>query len=139
IAAEHLLERGFRHLAYYGIAGRWFSRERARGFTTRAAEAGISAEVFTPPRLRNERAGWRERIDPLCAWLRNLPKPIGILAAQDYRARMLVVACEEAGLRVPEEIAVMGVDNDAAICAFHHPTLISVSRNSRAVGRAAAE
>ena len=139
IAAEHLLERGFRHLAYYGIAGPYFSKERERGFTLRSAEAGIPAEVFTPPRLRNARAGWRERIDPLCAWLRQLPKPVGILAAQDYRARMLADVCEETGLRMPEEIAVMGVDNDAAICAFHHPTLTSVSRNSRAVGRAAAE
>jgi len=139
IAAEHLLERGLRRLAYYGVSGHWFSDQRARGFMQRAAQAGVKVTVFRPSRLLNVRAGWRDRVKPLCDWLRSLPKPMGILAAQDYRARMVAVACETLGLRVPADVAIVGVDNDTSICALSHPTLTSVSRQSRSVGRSAAE
>jgi LacI family transcriptional regulator len=139
IAAGHLLERGLRRLGYYGVGDCWFSDQRERGFTQCAAERGVRVAVFRLSPLLNARVSWRERMKPLYGWLRSLPKPVGILAAQDYRARMVAGACETLGLRVPDDVAIVGVDNDTAICALSHPTLTSVSREFRSVGRAAAE
>ncbi len=77
---------------------------------------------------------WAYRIASLTRWLSLLPRPTGIFAVHDYRSQFLIEACQEAGLRVPADIAVVGMDNNEAICEHIVPTLSSVSRSSLGVG-----
>jgi LacI family transcriptional regulator len=138
LAAEHLLERGLRRLAYCGFAELWYSRERCRGFVERAAQAGVSVEVFNAPHAARQPTSWQRRIDPLARWLRSLRPPMGLLAIHDYRARIVIDQCLELGLRVPHDVAVIGVDNDTTVCDYGTPTLSSVSRSAWRVGYEAA-
>jgi LacI family transcriptional regulator len=127
MAADHLLNLGLRHLAYYGLLGPWYSRERQRGFMDRAREAGVPCEVLeTPPNL-DPRSTLRQRRDPVNRWLQTLQLPVGILAVHDYRARVLADECMLLGLRVPHDVAVLGVDNDLTACEFSQLSLSSVS------------
>lgn len=134
LAAEHLLERGLRRLAYYGYGELWFSQERCAGFAERAREAGVPCEVLEVPVAHEPRQTWLDAVAPLTRFLRRLRPPVGLLAVQDYRARAVVDECQRLGLRVPHDVAVIGIDDDPTICEFCRPTLSSVSRNSYRLG-----
>lgn len=137
VAAEHLLALGLRHFAYYGIEGPWFSAERERGFAGRLAEAGRACSAFRQ-RPRERSGGWPARHARLARWLRALPKPVGLLAVHDYRARVVMELCAQLGLSIPGEVAVLGVDNDEATCDYCVPSLSSVSRDPFRCGEEAA-
>ncbi len=130
LAAEHLLERGFPRLAYYGIQGVAYSALRANGFQYVADKAGVPCDVLQAARVRNPRASWRQRVQPLELWLRRLKPPVGLMAVHDYRARVVIDECRLLGLRVPEDVAVVGVDNDPSVCDFAQPTLTSIARHA---------
>lgn len=138
MAAEHLLERNLTNLAYFGWSELWYSLERHRGFSASAAEAG--ANCF--PYLRRwddvVNLTWSQRLKAPVKWLATLPLPCGIFASQDARAQLLLEACHEAGLRVPNDIAIVGMDNNETICEHSIPKLTSISRNSANVGYQAA-
>jgi LacI family transcriptional regulator len=138
LAAEHLLDRGLRRLAYFGIKGLWYSQQRHLGFADRAEKAGVPCEVFEVPWNAHDHRTWQNRMVPLIRWLRKLRPPVGLLAVQDYRARAVVDECQRLGLDVPHDVAVMGIDNDSTVCEFCRPTLTSVSRNPWQLGQAAA-
>ena len=70
----------------------------------------------------------------LAAWLKTLPKPIGLMAANDKRARHVLEACHTYGLKVPEEVAVIGVDNDEVLCELSSPQLSSVEQDAKRIG-----
>lgn len=139
LAAEHLLDRGFRRLAYYGyprtrING--WSEDRGRAFKQRAAEAGIECSVYTS---RQETARkWRELQRGLIAWLRSLKTPVGLMGCNDAGARHVLEACRTMGARVPDDVALIGVDNDETICDLTSPPLSSVEQGARRMGYAAA-
>jgi LacI family transcriptional regulator len=128
LAAEHLLGRGLRRLAFYGETAQWFARQRRLGFVQRALEAGAPCAELKMPAPTNGRASWQQRIAPLQRWLQSLDPPVGVMALQDYRARVLVDECQRLGLRVPHDVAIIGVDNDPIVCEFCRPTLSSVDR-----------
>ena len=134
LAAEHLLERGLRRLAYFGLEGFWFSQLRGRGFAERAEEAGATCDVLQVPRRLGPGANWHERTELLVRWLGQLSPPVGLLAVQDYRARAVMEECERLGLRIPHDVAVIGMEDDPTLCEFCRPTLSSVSRNSWRLG-----
>jgi LacI family transcriptional regulator len=138
MAAEHLLDRGSRRLAYFGLAGPWYSAERKQGFADRAKQAGVPCEIFDMPPNTDVRASWQQRRHAVAAWLKTLRTPIAILAVHDYRARVLVDECLRLGLNVPHDVAVLGMDNDLTACEFSQPTLSSVSRAAWTVGFEAA-
>ncbi len=130
LAAEHFLERGFPRLAYYGIQGVAYSALRAQGFRHAAEKAGVACDVLQAARVRHPRASWRERVHPLEQWLRRLVPPVGLMAVHDYRARVVIDECRLLGLRVPDDVAVLGVDNDPGVCEFAQPTLTSIARHA---------
>ena len=130
LAAEHLLERGFRRLAYCGTDGLLYSRLRAEGFAHVARAAGAACHVLQTPGAFRPGATWQKHTAPLERWLRRLERPVGVLAIHDYRARVIVELCHALGLRVSRDVAVVGVDNDPTVCEFCRPTLSSVSRNA---------
>ncbi|MFO0890335.1 MAG: substrate-binding domain-containing protein [Isosphaeraceae bacterium] len=133
MAAEHLLERGFRHHAYVGVDGRVWSQLRQEGFVKRIREAGFEPHLYQPPRSARDRVWGREQ-PSLARWLRSLPKPIGLMACNDDRGREVLEACRAGGLRVPEDVAVVGVDDDELLCELADPPLSSVALNAEAGG-----
>jgi LacI family transcriptional regulator len=133
LAAEHLLERGLRHYAYVGVHGRVWSERRQEGFCARVREAGFEARAYVPPRAMRDRV-WEREQPVLARWLSDLPRPIGLLACDDERGREVLEACRVGGRQVPEEIAVVGVDNDELLCELADPPLSSVALNAEAGG-----
>lgn len=138
LAAEHLSERGFRHFAFVGVWGDppWSTR-RAQGFAARLDEAGLPCHEFPLPQAAPDRRWGREQAI-LGAWLRELPKPLGVLACDDDRGRQVLEASRGAGLQVPEDVAVVGVDNDELLCELSDPPLSSVALNTEQAGYEAA-
>lgn len=138
-AAEHLLSLGLRHFAYYGIEGPWYSEVREQGFAARLRESGFSCAVFRQSNDRIAAVSWHKRHMRLQHWLSVQPKPLGLLAVHDYRARVVMELCERLGLSIPDDVAVLGVDNDPTTCDYCTPTLSSVSRDPFAYGIATAK
>ncbi len=137
LAAEHLISLGLKNLAYHGVQGRWYSDERLKGFKQAAREAGLKVNSFCLPHMTRD-ALWNERYEPIKRWLKTLPLPSGLFAVHDYRALIVLSACREIGLRVPEDLAVIGSDNDLMVCEFSTPTLTSVCVNAFRMGYEAA-
>ena len=134
LAAEHLLDRGLRRLAYYGLKGFWFSELRARGFVDCAEQAGATCDVLQAPRVSGPWTSLEKRTNLLSEWLKQLRPPVGLLAVQDYRARAVIEECERLGLHIPHDVAVVGMEDDPTLCEFSAPTLSSVARDSWLLG-----
>ena len=135
LAADHFIERDFRHIAYLGDDRFRWSHNRRDAFVA-AAGQGRTVAVYEPP--RRGRAGSADD-DAIEAWLVSLPKPVGLLACYDIRGRQALDACRRAGLAVPDEVAVLGVDDDELLCGLASPPLSSVIPDSSGAGRLAAE
>jgi len=131
-AAEHLLERGFRHYAMLKGADVWATRLRARGFCERLAAEGHKVEVT--------RAAWRDRHHPgtdagdLGRWLATLPKPCALFCSSDAVAWQGLVSCQVVGVEVPDEVAILGVDDNEMFTRAVTPALSSVRTNSEKIG-----
>lgn len=138
LAAEHLLAREIRRFAYYGLKRVWYARQRGQGFVERLREAGFPCAVMETASTLGKNQTWLRWLQELCGWLKKMKPPFGIMAADDNRARMIVDACQQAGLFVPHDVAVIGVDNDQLACEISRPTISSVARNGREIGYHAA-
>lgn len=138
LAAEHLLERGFRHFAYCGEPRFHWSTRRAEFFSRHLARAGFGCDVYAPAPTGRRRAATEGEVAGIARWLKARPKPVGVLACYDIRGQQVLEACRLAGLRVPDEVAVMGVHNDDVLCDLCDPPLTSVIPNARRAGYVAA-
>lgn len=141
--AEHLIERGFEHFAFYENNEFEWSRRRREGFVEVLNSHGLTCQVYSSQFATN-RLGtprfWEEQQQQLVEWLRqSLPKPAGIMASSDLMGQNLLEACQRAEIHVPEEVAVVGVDNDETICRIAWPPLSSVIANHSGRGYAAAQ
>jgi LacI family transcriptional regulator len=132
---EHFVERGLRHVAFCGDARFGWSVNRAAAFAHHARCRGAVPHEFTlePSRIRSQD---RAR---LAAWLRRLPHPVGVLACYDIAGQEVLEACRVAGLQVPDEVAVIGVDNDDLFCNLTSPPLSSIQPDTMRTGYLAAE
>ncbi len=144
LASEHLLERGFRHFAFCGFNGADYSDARRERFARRIVDSGYACSVFEDPHaphgagtLEYEEHGLKYE-DRVARWLHQLPKPVGLMACNDIRGQQVLNACRDVGLNVPDEIAVIGVDNDEMLCELSDPPLSSVAPNSKRIGYEAA-
>jgi LacI family transcriptional regulator len=137
LAAEHLLERRLTRFAYVGREDRGWSGRRERTFRDYLAQQGFVPYVYPPPRLKRDRV-WEREQSFLARWMNRLPTPIGVFACDDDRGREVLEACKLAGLSVPEDIAVVGVDNDEVFCELADPPLSSVALNAETAGYRAA-
>jgi LacI family transcriptional regulator len=136
--AEYFLERGFRRLAFIGMRGHKWAEERRLAFVEAAARRGIEvAEQDSPYDPLPLQLDASVRGD-LQRWLVKLPKPVGIAACNDHTGRSVLGQCRELDLAVPEDIAVLGVDNDDLICETADPTLSSVVADHFRIGYEAA-
>lgn len=140
MAAEYLMGLGFRSFGYCGIASRTidpWNRERQETFVARVSEHGHRCAVFS--KRYSPSHSWEQLQEALFVWLSKLPKPAGVLAANDVRARHLLEACRRFDLRVPDDVAVLGVDNDDIICDLATPPLSSIVQGTEEIGYQAAE
>lgn len=145
-AADHLLDRGFRNFAYCGLPGVQFSDRRCQAFLAYLQSKGFSAAVYEPPlaRRRSPDAITQElrgslQSEHIAVWLKSLPRPLGLMACNDARGRHVLDACYAHDVKVPEEIAVIGVDNDEVICDLAVPPLSSVEPDTIRIGFEGAE
>lgn len=138
LAADHLLERQFSHYAYVGMEDRCWSRRRERVFRELLQEVGFEVHSYSQPQRRRDRV-WEREQKFLADWIGQLPTPLGLFACNDDRGREVLEACHLAGVHVPEDVAVVGVDNDEVFCNLANPPLSSVALNAETAGfRAAA-
>jgi LacI family transcriptional regulator len=141
LAAEHLLERGFQHFGFCGWPRGLNARmdERCDLFVQHVEAAGFHCDVF-PARSGHRPAGlWEFEQEEIAAWVRALPKPVGVMACYDDRGQHVLAACQLAEVQVPDEVAVIGADNDELLCSLADPPLSSVHSGFDRVGYAAAE
>lgn len=144
IAADHLLERKFEHFAFCGFAGVNYGEQRCQHFVQYVRGAGHEVAVYQDPAPGGgastssieSRGLLAERT--LAKWLRALPKPVGLMASNDIRARQVLSICTDCGISVPDEIAVIGVDNDELLCELSNPSLTSVVPDTETIGYNAA-
>jgi LacI family transcriptional regulator len=142
MAAQHLIDRGFEVFGFLGHRGHPWSDQRQSAFEELvnrnkgkcyAFESGRAADVSD---LRE--GVWGTEIDLIADWVRSLPKPIGLMACNDFRALQLLSACQLANVAVPEQAAVIGVGADDVACELADPSLSSVTLNAWRMGYEAA-
>ena len=135
VAASHLFDAGtFRSFAFVpDVRHAEWGRRRGHAFAAYLKGHGFRVSTYRHPR------GKVRDIAEIAAWLQRLPKPCGLFAAFDDRAMDVFEACHVAGLRIPRDVAIVGVDNDPLICEHMAPPLTSVQPDHVAAGRLAAE
>jgi LacI family transcriptional regulator len=135
VAAEHLLERGFKHFAFCGDARFNWSRWREERFVAHVKAAGHACRCYQPTTASADLAA---QVAAIARWLRELPKPVGVMACYDIRGQQVLDACRNERLAVPGDVAVIGVDNDELLCELASPPMSSVIPNTHRTGYEAA-
>ena len=137
LAAEHLLDRGLRQFGFCGVRANW-SQRACEAFVEALSAVGHPCQVYELPLHGRLRPSWESDQERLARWIRQLPKPAGIMACSDSRAQRVLEACGRVGVMIPDDVAVIGSGNDETICEFGDPPLSSVVPGYRQVGYEAA-
>jgi LacI family transcriptional regulator len=139
LAADHLLERGFRCFAFCGFAASAWSRRRQEGFAAALQQRGEWCGAYESPWGGGSRyCPGEQEYEKISRWLASLPQPLGVLACNDERGHHVLDACQRIGATVPDEVAVLGVDDDDLLCSLCRPPLSSVVPNPERIGYEAA-
>jgi LacI family transcriptional regulator len=143
LAASHLLERGLRYFAFCGFVDCAWSTLREKVFAAFLTNKGFHSEarrihLSNWITRSNSLQSWEHEQPVLSKWLQALPKPVGVMACNDACGRAVLEACAAAQLHVPDDVAVVGVDNDELLCELSTPPLSSVALNIEAAGYEAA-
>ena len=136
LAVDHFVQRGFKNFAYCGDDTFLISEHRGLAFAKALAASGLNAYSFH--RSYPDSVPISHRISEIGDWLADLPKPLAVFACYDRRGQHILDACRLRGIAVPEQVAVLGVDNDELICEMAAPPLSSVIPNARRTGYEAA-
>ncbi len=140
IGARHFLDRGLKHFGFVGYQDYEFSIGRERGFRNTLRQAGYGMERYYEKNLKRiDPSGYWYLDTKLMRWLEQVPKPIGILTSHDPQAVLIAENCIQLRLRVPEEIAIVGVDDDDLLCGMARPNLSSVALPGLRIGMEAAK
>ena len=144
LAAEHLIERGFHSIGYYGPPERYWSRRRLAGVREAVkfalgGSAGDRVESFFVSDESFAKDGWNAYQERLAKWIASRPRPFGLVCGNDVYGVRALDACGRAELSVPEEVAVVGADDDTELCELCDPPLSSVAFDSERVGYEAAQ
>ena len=137
--AEHLLDRAFSHLAFCGYSNDGWSLERRRGFEEAVEAVGLGCHLLETEWPHVLTPDWDlQEQDSIMEWLRELPKPVGIMACHDMRALQVISATHQCGFSIPDEVAVLGANNETVRAQISHPPLSSVPVNALEWGQTAA-
>jgi len=133
MAAEHFVERGFKHFAYCGDSRFVWSQHRGQGFSDALANMGHPTvhEYKLPPGTVHEAD---DEMLAIKSWLISLPKPVAVFCCYDIRGRLVLDTCRNYSLPVPDRVAVLSVDNDELLCSLAHPPLSSIIPNAMRTG-----
>jgi LacI family transcriptional regulator len=140
LAAEHFLERGFRHFAFCGYPGVSFSDQRYEHFVRILKAYRYTTSVYRARRpssisdIHVHETSGELAESQIAEWLKTLPYPVAVFACNDIRGRQVLAACASAGLDVPDEVAVLGVDNDEIVCGLSRPALSSIEQDAFKLG-----
>jgi len=126
MAAHHLLDKGFRHFAFCGYPGLFWSDQRFEGFERALRQAGCTVDLFVPPAGRRRLPRESEQTS-LASWLMALPKPVGLMACIDERGQQVAEVCQSASLSIPDHVAIIGVNNDELVCTLSNIPTSSVA------------
>ena len=142
LAASHLADKGIEHFAFAGFSDHHWSSERLKGYVAGLSERGLDdpnlVKVHQSEWSSASQSGWQAQQDQIVEWVKALPRPVGIFACNDFRAQHVLEACQTAKASMPDEIAVLGVDNDHVLCDFCDPPLSSVIPAGERIGYQAA-
>jgi LacI family transcriptional regulator len=138
LAVGHLVDCGLRNLAFFGDPFYNWSRWRQQRFRELMRERDYPELVYTLPERTDPQVRWYEHREAIRDWLVSLPKPVGIFACYDACGQQLLEICRSYDMLVPEDVAVIGMDNDELICQLATPPLSSVIPDSRKTGYLAA-
>lgn len=137
LVAEHFLSRGFHNFVFYSITDNWSYQARGAGFVQALKASGYPCtwlRWLPSPAYRNDREQWRHRRKWLLSQLQATPKPLAIFAANDDQALDVLEACESAGLSVPEQVAIVGAENDLLSPDTMRTPISSVDTNLETLG-----
>jgi LacI family transcriptional regulator len=139
LGVAHFVDRGFRDLAFCGDPGFQWSAWRQDHFHRAATAAGCRCDIYESIPRNSADYSWEADRDRMARWVGSLPKPVGIMACYDIKAQQLLDVCRGLKVSVPEQVAVLGVDNDRLVCELSDPPLSSVIPNTARAGYEAAE
>ena len=125
MAADFFLQRGFKNFAFFGYKNACWSQERCEGFKDEITKFGFQKNFYAFHNQKLEEL-WYYKQHPVSKWLKSLPKPIALMACDDTQGQIITEICKICNLRIPEDIAVMGVDDDEMTCDLSDPSLSSV-------------
>ncbi|TWI67772.1 LacI family transcriptional regulator [Pseudoduganella lurida] len=139
LAYDHLIEAGLRNIAMFSLPeaqkNRW-AQEREKAYSRLMVRDKLAPEIYRGQ--CTSASQWNESVEQQIAWLHSLPKPVGVIAVTDARARQLMQACALAGIEVPEQVAVIGIDNDPLARMLTRIPMSSVIQGAQEMGRTAA-
>ncbi len=140
MAAEHLLDRGFKHFGYYGLEHRSYVERHYQGFSQTVAAVCAACPFYgtTAESGVGARTAWQTRQQGLYRWLKKLPKPVALVTWTTEQGREVIHACRRLGLLVPEQVAVLAADNDELLCEACVPSLSGIALTSERIGFEAA-
>ena len=149
MAAQHFIEHRFTNFAFCGYNGRSYSDRRRDAFIQCLEQNHFGCAIYrTPPSalkdfnnsvVLQERFGFASDYRALATWISKLPKPVGVFCSHDMRAYHLAEACRSLRLQIPDDVAILGADDDELVCNFSDPPLSSIDQNAYGIGYAAAE
>lgn len=139
ICADYFIDKGVKSFAYFGLKGFVWSDERRDAFFAEIHARMPEASTSLLEKLDADGAWWYD-LDRLTQWLRSLPKPVGVMACDDQRAYYIMEASKLGGegMRIPNDIMVLGVDNDETVCQLTSPPLSSLNQATEEAGYDAA-
>jgi len=133
MVAKYFIEKGFRNFAYSGYDSMFWSEKRKKNFKNFLNKNGFDLFLHSnPEQIKNYQ--WQKDKESLAKWLSQVPKPIGLLACTDDRALQVLEACRYANIKVPEEVSIVGVDNDDLICDLSSVGISSVDLTTEQAG-----
>jgi len=139
LAAEHLIDCGLKNFAFCGDPYFNWSKWRQKHFEKFINDFGYKCFIYELSSQSKNKLGWLEERNKMSEWLISLPKPIGIMACYDICGQQVIEACRSVGINVPDEVAVIGVDNDELLCELSDPPLSSIMPDAHQTGYKAAE
>ena len=149
LAAEHLINHRFANFAFCGYRRVAFSDRRRNAFASFLEARGIRPAIYRPPFTQQNRfgsdflLGTRVESPPdsadLAAWIKHLPKPVGVFCCDDLRASQVLSLCRALAIAVPDEVAIIGVDDDPIYCMFSSPRISSMDPDAATIGKSAAD
>jgi LacI family transcriptional regulator len=136
LAAQHLLDQGHRNFAFCGFNNHLWSQQRCQAFSQTVQDAGGQIDIY---QQMQDPASWAKEELLLKQWIRSLPKPIGLFCANDDRAESIMQVCRTLKLSIPEDISIIGADDDTYICELQNPPLSSIQMGAPQAGYQAAQ